>query len=348
MLKLFSNQLPAQLKKGLAQVYLVFGEEPLQKMEALDDIRSAAKIAGFDDRQSFINEAQFDWADFFNEMNSMSLFTPRQLLELDLGTAKLTPTAQDALKKIPALLHQDVIVVLHAAKTATEFTKQSWFKTLAEIGVQVQFYPLDDYQFMRWLKERAASLGVKLQTDALQLLQHHAAGNLLAAKQELEKLALTQHGQWLDAAFLQQYLADQSHFSVFQLVDSVLAGQGEEALHRLDRLLAQDQEAVMIAWQLQKEALLLLQLKTLEQQGVAAQDYFKKFSIWPKRQSLYQQALLRLSGNWLQHLLQELACFDRALKSGQLPHPEVALAHLVTLFINPVPKLFSLQQQLAD
>ncbi|WP_306520857.1 DNA polymerase III subunit delta [Rheinheimera sp.] len=348
MLKLFSNQLPAQLKKGLAPVYLVFGEEPLQKMEALDDIRSAAKAAGFDDRQSFINEAQFDWADFFNEINSMSLFTPRQLLELDLGTAKLTPAAQDQLKKLPALLHADLILVLHGAKTATEFAKQSWFKALAEIGVQVQFYALDDYQFMRWLKERAAALGVKLQTDALQLLQHHAAGNLLAAKQELEKLALTQHGQWLDAAFLQQYLADQSHFSVFQLIDAVLAGQGEEALHRLDRLLAQDNEPVMIGWQLQKEAMLLLQLKTLEQQGVPPQDYFKKFSIWPKRQSLYQQALLRLSNNWLQHLLQELACFDRGLKSGRLPHPEVALAHLVTLFINPVPKLFSLQQQLAD
>lgn len=348
MLKLFSNQLGAQLKKGLAPVYLVFGEEPLQKMEALDDIRSAAKAAGFDERQSFINEAQFDWADFFNEINSLSLFTPRQLLELDLGTAKLTPTAQDQLKKLPALLHPDLILVLHAAKTASEFAKQSWFKALAELGVQVQFYPLDDYQFMRWLKERAAALGVKLQTDALQLLQHHAAGNLLAAKQELEKLALTQHGQWLDAAFLQQYLADQSHFSVFQLIDAVLAGQGEEALHRLDRLLAQDNEPVMIGWQLQKEAMLLLQLKTLEQQNVLAQDYFKKFSIWPKRQSLYQQALLRLSNNWLQHLLQELACFDRALKSGRLPHPEVALAHLVTLFINPVPKLFSLQQQLAD
>ena len=347
MLKLYSNQLGAQLKKSLAPVYLVFGEEPLQKMEALDDIRAAAKKQGFEDRQSFIVEANFEWADFVNELNSMSLFAQKQLLELDLGTSKLSPTALEQLKQLPPLLHDDVILVLHAAKTATEFTKHSWFKTFAEKGVQVQFYPLDDSQFMRWLKDRSAQMGLKLQTDALQLLQHHAAGNLLAAKQELEKLALTHHGQWLDATFLQQYLADQSHFTVFQLIDAVLAGLGEEALHRLDRLLQQDTEAVVIGWQLQKEALLLLQLQAAEQQGLPLADLYKKFSIWPKRQPLYQQALLRISSHWLHHLVQELACFDRGFKSGQLAHPEVALAHLVTLFIKPVPKLFSLQQQLA-
>lgn len=344
MLKLYSNQLPAQLKKGLATVYLVFGEEPLQKMEALDDIRQATKLAGFDERQSFIYETQFEWADFFNEINSLSLFNPRQLLELDLGTNKLPPAAQEQLKQLPALLHPDLILVLHASKNANEFSKQSWFKALADVGVQVQFYPLDAHQFLRWLKDRAQQLGVRLQTDALQLLQHHAAGNLLAARQELEKLALTHYGQWLDAAFLQQYLADQSHFTVFQLVDALLAGQGEEALHRLDRLLQQDTEAVIIAWHLQKEALQLLQLQQAQQQGMALTELFKKFSIWPKRQPLYQQALLRLSPHWLHFLIQELACFDRAFKSGQLSSTETALAHLVTLFINPLPKVFSLQQ----
>lgn len=346
MLKLFSNQLPAQLKKGLAPVYLVFGEEPLQKMEALDDIRQSAKRAGFEERKSFIYDPQFDWSDFLNEINSLSLFASRQLLELDLGQHKLPASAQDQLKKLPALLHSDIILVLHAAKTATEFSKSAWFKTLAETAVQVQFYPLDEQQFMRWLKERSQQLGLRLQTDALQLLQHHAAGNLLAAKQELEKLALTHYGEWLDASYLQHYLADQSHFTVFQLIDAVLAGQGEEALHRLDRLLQQDTEAVIIGWHLQKEALQLLQLQQTQQQGLSLAELYKKFAIWPKRQPLYQQALLRISPPWLNFLIQELACFDRGVKSGQLASVETALAHLITLFINPIPKVFSLQQQL--
>lgn len=343
MQKLYSNQLAAALTKGLAPIYLVFGEEPLQKMEALDDIRRVAKSRGFIERQSFIVEGQFDWADCLHEFTSLSLFSDRKVIDIDLGLAKLSPASLDALKKMSHLLNPDILLIVHASKNATEFAKQAWFKPLAELGVQVQFYPLDDYQFMRWLKERASQMGLKLQTDALQLLQHHAAGNLLAARQELEKLALTHYGQWLDAAFLQQYLADQSHFTVFQLIDSVLAGQGEEALHRLDRLLQQDTEAVIIAWQLQKEAMTLLQLQQAEKQGIPLQDLYKKLNIWPKRQPLYQQALLRLSGNWLQFLLQELHAFDRGYKSGLLSHPAVALGHLVSLFINPIPKLFSLQ-----
>ena len=165
----------------------MFGEEPLQKLESLDEIRAAAKSKGFTERQSYLLEAQLDWDSLFGEFNSLSLFSDRKLIELDLGTSKITPAQQDQLKKIPAMLHPDICLVLHGARNSGEFSKTSWFKTLSEQGVQVQFYPLDDNQFMRWLKERAQQLGLKLQTDALQLLQHHAAGNLLAARQELEK-----------------------------------------------------------------------------------------------------------------------------------------------------------------
>lgn len=346
MQKLYNNQLEASLKKGLAPCYLVFGEEPLQKMEAIDLLRSVAKKAGFVERQSFTLEANFDWNEFFNEFAAMSLFASQRIIELDLGSGKLTPAINDALKQVPSMLHADIILVLHAQRSASDIAKTAWYKALDSTAVQVQFYPLDDQQFLRWLRERAQQLSLKLQQDALLLLQHHANGNLLAARQELEKLAITHQGQWIDAAFLQQYLADQSHYTVFQLVDSLLAGQGEEALHRLDRLLQQDTEPVVIAWQLQKELFTLLQLQQLGTNPTA--DDFKSAGIWPKRQPLYQQALFRLSSSWLQFLLQELNAFDRGFKSGQLSSIHTALAHLVTLFINPVPRLFSLQKLLED
>ncbi len=346
MQKLYNNQLEASLKKGLAPCYLVFGEEPLQKMEAIDLLRSVAKKAGFVERQSFTLEANFDWNEFFNEFAAMSLFASQRIIELDLGSGKLTPAINDALKQVPSMLHADIILVLHAQRSASDIAKTAWYKALDSTAIQVQFYPLDDQQFMRWLRERAQQLSLKLQQDALLLLQHHANGNLLAARQELEKLAITHQGQWIDAAFLQHYLADQSHYTVFQLVDSLLAAQGEEALHRLDRLLQQDTEPVVIAWQLQKELFTLLQLQQLGTNPSA--DDFKSAGIWPKRQPLYQQALLRLSSSWLQFLLQELNAFDRGFKSGQLTAVHTALAHLVTLFINPVPRLFSLQKLLED
>lgn len=346
MQKLYNNQLDASLKKGLASCYLVFGEEPLQKMEAIDMLRAAAKKNGFDERQSFVLEGNFDWNEFFNEFAAMSLFATQRVIELDLGSHKLTPVINDALKQLPAMLHQDVILILHGQRSASDVAKTAWYKALDSTAIQVQFYPLDDSQFLRWLRERAQQLGLKLQQDALLLLQHHANGNLLAARQELEKLSITHYGQWVEAPFLQQYLADQSHFTVFQLTDSLLAGLGEEALHRLDRLLQQDTEPVVIAWQLQKELFTLLQLQNLGHSPTA--DDYKHAGIWPKRQPLYQQALMRLSQNWLNFLLQELNAFDRGYKSGLLTTPASALAHLVTLFINPVPRVFSLQKLLEE
>jgi len=99
MLKLYANQLGASLKKQLAPVYLVFGEEPLQKLESLDEIRVAARNQGFTERQSYLLEAQLDWDSLFGEFNSLSLFSDRKLIELDLGTSKITPAQQDQLKK---------------------------------------------------------------------------------------------------------------------------------------------------------------------------------------------------------------------------------------------------------
>lgn len=343
MLKLYSNQLAAQLDKQLAPVYLVFGEEPLQKQESLDLIRQKARQKGFDERMSFQWDQQFNWQDFQLELSNLSLFSPRRLFELELPL-KLPAGAAEQLKQLVTELHPDLILVLHANKNATEFARASWFKSLAELGVQVQFYPLDDQQFARWLQQRASALRLQLSQDALALLQHHCAGNLLAAAQELEKISLTEPSERIDAAFLERYLADQSHFSVFQLVDALLQGQGNDALHKLNRLLQQDIEAVIIAWQLQKEIQTLLQMHLAEQKGGNVADFFKKQSIWPKRQPMYHTAVSRLPQKWLNYCLQELAAFDRAYKSGQLQHTELALAHLVSLFISPVPKVFSLQQ----
>ena len=195
------------------------------------------------------------------------------------------------------------------------------------------------------LRERARQLQLQLSSDALALLQQHCAGNLLAARQELEKLALSALPQPLDGAALSSFLSDHSSFSVFQLVDAILQGQLDAALHRLQRLCQQDTEPVIIAWQLQKEVLQLRQLRQAEQNGQPLSELYKQLAIWPKRQPLYQTGLQRFSLSWLDYLLQELAAFDRLYKSGNLNNSDVALAHLVTLMIKPVAKTFSLQQQ---
>ncbi|MAD75339.1 MAG: DNA polymerase III subunit delta [Rheinheimera sp.] len=347
MQKLYANQLAAQLSQGLAGCYLIFGEEPLQKLEAIDALRQAAKQQGYDERLSFTLDSQFDWAQLHNELSAMSLFSAKRLIELELSQ-KLSAAASDQLKQLAHSLSADIVLVLHGQRGFGEVSKLAWFKQLQQVAIQVAIYPLDDRQARQWLQQRANVLNLRLSADAFSLLQHHSAGNLLAARQELEKLALTHPNQMVDAAVLANFLADHSSFTVFQLGDAILAGDGQQALHRLHRLLQQDMEPAIIIWQLQKDLQQLQQLQYQQQQGIAPAQTFKQLAIWPKRQPLYQQALQRLSLNYLDYLLQELAAFDRLYKGGQLADLTTALSHLVCLFIKPVPRTYSLQQQHDD
>ena len=344
MQKLYANQLAQQVQGTLAPCYLLFGEEPLQKLEAIDTLRAAARQQGYSERISLTADAQFDWQELSNELQAMSLFAERRLIELELVQQKLSAPANEQLKSLPQQLHSDIILLIHGERSFSDVSKLAWFKQLAPQAVQVAIYPLDERQSLQWLRERARQLQLQLSSEALTLLQQHCAGNLLAARQELEKLALSKLAQPLDADALSQFLADHSSFTVFQLVDAILQGQLDSALHRLQRLCQQDTEAVIIAWQLQKEVLQLRQLQQAQQQGQPLAEVFKQLAIWPKRQGLYHTALQRLTLSWLDYLLQELAAFDRLYKSGQLSNTEVALAHLVTLMLKPVAKTFSLQQ----
>ena len=348
MQKLYANQLPQHLTGALAPCYLLFGEEPLQKLEAIDAIRHAARQQGYSERISLTADAQFDWNVLTNELQAMSLFADKRLIELELAQQKLSAEANNQLKSLASMLHADIILLIHGERSHSDVSKLAWFKQLQDQAVQIPVYPLDDKQSMQWLRERCRVLQLQLSSDALVLLQQHCAGNLLAARQELEKIALSALPQPLDANALGQFLADHSSYTVFQLVDAILQGQVDDALHRLQRLCEQDVEAVIISWQLHKEVIQLRQLFEAQMQRQNLTDVFKKLAIWPKRQSLYQQALARLSLPWLDYLLQELAAFDRLYKGGGLTQTEVALAHLVTLFIKPVAKTFSLQQQAQD
>lgn len=343
MQKLYANQLAAQLQQGLAACYLVFGEEPLQKLEAIDAIRHAAKAQAFDERLSFTVDNQFDWSQLHNELGAMSLFADKRLIELELSQ-KLPPTASDQLKQLAGALSPDIVLVLHGQRSFAEVSKLAWFKQLQQQAIQVAIYPLDDRQARQWLQQRARQLNLQLTADAFNLLQHHSAGNLLAARQELEKLALTHPEQLIDANVLADFLADHSSFTVFQLGDAILAGEGQQALHRLHRLLQQDLEPAIIIWQLQRDLQQLQQLQHNQQQGIALSQTYKQLAIWPKRQPLYQQAIQRLSLSYLNYLLQELAAFDRLYKAGKLVDITTALGHLVCLFIRPVPRTYSLQQ----
>ena len=82
------EQLPAQLKQGLAPVYLFGGEEPLLLQECRDQVIAAARAHGFEERQLLEVERGFAWDSLGEASGAPSLFASRKIVDLRLPTGK--------------------------------------------------------------------------------------------------------------------------------------------------------------------------------------------------------------------------------------------------------------------
>jgi DNA polymerase-3 subunit delta len=184
------DQLAAALGRGLAPVYLLAGEEPLLVADGADAVRRAARAAGHDERVVHEVERGFDWNVLAGEASSLSLFAQRRLIELRLGSGKLSDEGATALIDYLAAPPPDVVLLLTAETLDKRARSSAWYAACDRAGVVVYAWPLDAAGLPRWLIGRARDKGLTLDEPAAALLADLTEGNLLAAAQELDKLAV--------------------------------------------------------------------------------------------------------------------------------------------------------------
>ena len=78
-------------------------------------------------------------------------------------------------------------------------------------------------------------------------------GNLLAAHQELEKLALLAAGSRIDAALVERSVGDSARYDVMQLSAAAADGDATRAIHILMGLKSEGVEPTLILWALTRE-----------------------------------------------------------------------------------------------
>src|SRR5512147_2010367 len=126
-----AEQLPAQLAKSLAAVYVVHGDEPLLALEAADAVRAAARKKGFTQRELFEPNRYFDWSEFAHAAGSQSLFGDRKLIELRLPTGKPAAPAVQALIGYCERPSPDaVLLVTMPRPEGAGWWKSDWFSAL--------------------------------------------------------------------------------------------------------------------------------------------------------------------------------------------------------------------------
>ncbi|WP_088331927.1 DNA polymerase III subunit delta [Lacimicrobium sp. SS2-24] len=333
---LYPDRLADNLNQGLQGFYLVFGDEPQQQMECLRMIREYAARQGFDERQSLSVDSSFNWNSLVEASQTLSLFSSRQFIELELPTGKPGAEGAKVLQGLAQAPSADVLIVLYGGRIGKDVQNTKWFKSVEQHGAYIPCYPLEGQQLHRWINTRLQDTGIQPFPELVRLLGDYCEGNLLAARQEIDKLALIYPEGKLSLEQAESAIVDQSRFTVFQLVDVLLAGDAQRAVKMLYRLETEGVEPAIVLWALVREWQTLKNLQHALSQGKSLQSLWNQHRIWRNRQTLYQKALQRLNHQQLDSMADKLAHFDQAIKQSVVPRPFVELCHLCLMFI-PMP-----------
>lgn len=251
-MRLNSDQLKQALGRGIANVYLVSGDEPLLVGEAADAIRAAARAAGYADRSVFFIDRSFAWDELRQATQSLSLFAERRLFELRMPSGKPDKGAA-LLLDIATRPPPDVVCLVLTDKLDKKASEAPWVRAFEKHGIWVPIWPVETAALPGWLRARAQALRVEMEPEAAQLIVDRVEGNLLAAKQELEKLALLSGGERIGAALVLRSVGDSARYDVFQLGEAAAGGDAERALHILLGLKSEGVEPTLILWALIRE-----------------------------------------------------------------------------------------------
>lgn len=311
-----AEQLGNQLRRGLAPLYFLSGDEPLLIDECVQAIRAAATAAGFAEREIANVETGFDWNDFYASLQSGSLFSSKRLVELRLPTGRPGDAGGKMIVELAQSPPADVVLLVRTGKLDKAARATKWAKTLESAAVTITVYPLENAQLPRWIDRRMRVAGLVPGPGVTELLAYHSEGNLLAGAQEIEKLVLQFGEGEVSLDDIEGVLGDNARYSVFTLADACLRGARAEVLRILRTLQAEGEAPALVCWTLVREIRTLAKLSA----EVAAGGRFEQVLdahrdlVWAKRRALISQALKRGDVKFWRELLQQAARADRVVK----------------------------------
>ncbi|OAJ93646.1 DNA polymerase III subunit delta [Vibrio bivalvicida] len=337
-MRIFADRLVEQLAKQLHPTYLIFGNEPLLIQESRQFIHKAAFSQGFEERHRFAIDSSFDWNLVYDCCQAMSLFSARQIIELELPESGVNAAIAKELVAVSELLHGDVILVVIGAKLTKAQENAKWFKTLSSQGCWVNCLSPDIQRLPQFVQARCRALNLKPDQEAVQMLAQWHEGNLFALSQSLEKLALLYPDGVLNLIRLEESLSRHNHFTAFHWVDALLAGKAKRSQRILRQLEAEGVESVILVRTIQKELTQLLNMANQIKVKPIGQ-VFESYRVWQSKRPLYSAALERLQPEKITRLLQLLTKVELLVKTQYDQSSWPLLHQLSTEFCVPQVKL---------
>jgi DNA polymerase-3 subunit delta len=309
-----SEQLARHLERTLAPLYTVHGEETLLALEAADRIRLQARAQGYSEREVLTAEAGFDWSQLAMSANSLSLFASRRILELRIPSGKPGNDGAEALKRFASDLPPDTLVLVSLPRLDRTTLAAGWFQALEQAGVAVAANAVTPARLPQWLGGRLRQQGQEADADTLALLAGMVEGNLLAAQQELHKLALLFPRGKLTREGVECAVLDVARFDVFRLGEALLGGDPARLTRMLEGLRGEGAAPPLVLWAIAEELHALWRVSAAVAGGKPLQLALREARVWGPRAELLPRALRRIRGRELEAALLGTADVDRTIK----------------------------------
>ena len=313
-MQLRAEQLDAHLKNGVKPLYVVHGDEPLLALEAADAIRAAARSAGAADREVLVVEPGFKWDAFLGANANGSLFGDRKCVDLRIPSGKPGTEGAKALAAYAAKPNPDNITLVSLPRVDRATQSSEWFSALAETGVSIAVYPVERDALPGWISARLARQKQRASRETLAFLAEACEGNLLAARQEIEKLALLLPAGELPHADVEAAVADVARFDVFELSEAWLAGDASRVVRILRALQAEGDAPTLPIWQLSEDVHAIATVAAMVRSGTPASAAVRNARVWGKRQAALERAVARVTPSAIAPMLVSLARLDALAK----------------------------------
>ena len=312
------DHLATKLQEVLKALYVIHGEETLLKLEAADAIRSAARKAGYSEREHFVVEAHFDWSLVTQSSDHLSLFATQRIVEITVNTAKPSADAAEFLAGIASDPPPDTLFIVTLPKLDRTATDSAWFAACDRAGVTVAAPLVEREALPRWVKGRLTATGFDASRDVIELICERCEGNLLAAKQEIEKLALLVKPGKLEVDDVLSAVADVARYDVGELSEAFLRGDLPRYGRVLNGLQAEGEQAPRLSWQLSEDVHALGSIFMARREGVPMVQALRNARVWGKRQKAMEVAANQIDPRRIAALLKQCATLD-AQSKGQAP-----------------------------
>lgn len=308
------DQLSQQLKKNTAPLYTLFGDEPLLLGEAADLIRHAARQQGYTDREIFTVDPGFNWSDLQFAVNSLSLFSSRRIMDIRIPSGKPGREGSKAIEAYCQALPPDTITLITLPKIDKQSQTTKWFKALDNTGIVVAIFPIERSYLPKWIEQRLARQHQTAHTDALQFLADSVEGNLLAAHQEIQKLALLYPNGVLSFDQVKNAVLDVARYDVYKLSEAMVAADAARYSRILDELKGEGTAPPLILAILAEQIRLLIRIHNGLAAGKPIAQLMKEARIWGNRQHTMMSAVKHTHLKSLKLAILHAAKIDRISK----------------------------------